>query len=83
MEYKDKWMIVSGIVGEIDNGEVRLVVDQESYDLLDGLFFEYVALKDLPQSAQASANKGQTFTATCKVGNFILGTMYLEDCKER
>ena len=79
--YKGNWVRVTGIVGEVDGGEVRLVVDMESYEILEGLFLDYVALEDLPRDAQARANKGETFTATCKVGSFILGSMNLEDCR--
>ena len=79
--YKDKWVTVTGIVGEIDDGDVRLVTDAASYELFDALLLEYIALQDLPVETQASINKGQEFTATCKMGAYILGTMFLEECR--
>ena len=78
--YKGQWVTVTGLVGEIDGGQVRLVTDMESYRLLD-LMFNYIALKDLQKEVQISVDKGQSITATCKVGNYILGTMFLEDCE--
>ena len=80
LNYKDKWVRITGTVGQVEDGDVRLVVDEESYRVLGSIFIEYIALQDLPREVQASAEKGQQFTATCKVGNYILGTMYLEDC---
>lgn len=80
LTYKDKWVTVTGTVGEVEDGDIRLVVDEESFRVLGSIFIEYIALQDLPKEVQASADKGQQFTATCKVGNYILGTMYLEDC---
>ena len=82
VEYKDKWVTVTGTVGEIEGGEIRLVVDEESYRVLGSIFIEYIALEDLPQEVQVSANRGQKFTATCKVGSYILGSMNLEDCRK-
>ena len=78
--YKGQWVTVTGLVGEIDGGQVRLVTDMESYRLLD-LMFNYIALEDLSKEVQISVDKGQSITATCKVGNYILGTMFLEDCE--
>ena len=81
LNYGGKWVRITGLVGEIEDGEVRLVVDRESYDVLGGLFLEYVALNDLSTEAQASAENGQQFTATCKVGNYIFGTINLDNCR--
>ena len=80
LTYKGKWVSITGMVGQVEDGDVRLVVDEEAYRLLGGIFIEYIALQDLPVEVQASVDKGQQFTATCKVGNYILGTMILEDC---
>ena len=78
---KGKWVRVSGLIGEIDNGQIKLVVDEESFNLI-GVAFQTVDLHDLSTGVQASVNKGERFTATCKVGNYILGSMQLRDCKE-
>ena len=77
---KGKWVTITGTVGEVDDGDIRLVVDEESYRVLGSIFIEYIALRDLPDEVQASVDKGQKFTATCKVGEYVLGTMRLEDC---
>ena len=74
-------MRVSGLIGEIDNGKIQLVVDEESFNLI-GIAVHTVDLNDLPTDVQASANKGERFTATCKVGDYILGSMQLRDCKQ-
>ena len=81
LNYKGTWVRVTGTVGRIDSGEVHLVVDMESYRVLGEIFLEYIALHDLPKEDQARANRGQDFTATCKVSSYILGTMNLRDCK--
>ena len=77
---KGTWVRVQGLIGEIDNGQIQLVVDEESFNLI-GVAFETVDLNDLPTSVQASVNKGERFAATCKVGDFILGSMQLRDCE--
>lgn len=77
---KGTWVRVSGLIGEIDNGQIQLVVDEESFNLI-GIAFQTVDLNDLPTSVQASVNKGERFAATCKVGAFILGSMQLRDCE--
>lgn len=81
LNYNGKWVRITGLVGEIDGGEVRLVVDRESYNVLGQLLLDYIALNDLSQEEQARAEKGQQFTATCKVGNYILGTINLDNCR--
>ena len=81
MEYKGKWVQVTGVVGAIEGGEVRLVADMDSYRLLGQVFLNYIALHDVPQEQQARADKGQEFTAVCKVGEYILGTINLRDCR--
>lgn len=78
---KGTWVRVSGLIGEIDDGRVQLVVDEESFNLI-GITIQTVDLHDLPTSVQASVNKGERFTATCKVGDYILGSMQLRDCKQ-
>ncbi len=82
MNYMGKLITISGVVGEVDDGEVRLVVDMESYRVLGGIFLKYVALDDLSQQEQASANKGEEFTAICEVGNYVSGRIQLEDCRK-
>ena len=73
-------MTITGMVGEVEDGDIRLVVDEESYRLLGSIFIEYIALQDLSKEVQAAAEKGQQFTATCIVGNYVLGTMQLKKC---
>ena len=78
---KGKWVRVSGLIGEIDSGEIRLVVDEDSFNLL-GIALETVNLHDLPSEVQASVNKGERFTATCRVGDFFITSMQLRDCEQ-
>ena len=80
LEYQDTWINITGIVGEIDGGEIRLVVDMRAYTSWD-LFLEYVALHDLPIEVQANVNKNEKFTAVCKVGDYIFGIINLNNCK--
>lgn len=80
MNYKDQWVKVTGIVGQVEDGDVRLVVDMAAYSAFGDLLLEFIALQDLPTEVQASAERDEPFTATCKVGNYVLGTMYLEEC---
>ena len=81
LNYQGKRITITGLVGEIDGGEVRLVVDLASYRALGGLFLNYIALHDLSVEEQARAEKEQEFTATCRVGNYILGTINLRECQ--
>ena len=74
LKYKDKWVTITGTVTKIDGGEVHLGVDG---------WFTTLALHDMTPQEQASADKGQSFTATCKVGSFIIVQMNLRDCKKR
>ena len=78
---KGTWMRVSGLIGEIDGGEIRLVVDEDSFNLL-GIALETVNLHDLPTSVRASLNKGERFIATCKDGDFFITSMQLKDCEQ-
>ena len=71
MQRKGKWVTVTGTVDRIDNGNIYLD---------GGTFLSDVSLDDLPRDVQASVDKGSEFTATCKVGNYILGTMNMERC---
>ena len=73
--YKDKWVTVSGTVDRVEGGEVY-------FRPPDAPGFSDVALHDLPDSVQASVEKNQRFTATCKVKNFVLGTHNLRECRK-
>ena len=74
LNYKGKWVTITGIVRKIEGGKVQLVVDGE-------LFLDYIALNDLSPEEQARAEKGQEFTATCRVGDYFLGTINLDKCR--
>ncbi len=71
-ERKGKWVTVTGRVDGIDSGTVRLGGDG---------FLSGVWLKGLPDEAQIPLNPGDQFTATCKVGNYVLGTIVMDDCR--
>ena len=72
VERKGKWVRVSGTVDRIENGKVYLLGDG---------FLSDVVLQDLSQETQISLNIGDQFSATCKVGNYILGSIFMEDCQ--
>ena len=44
-KYKGNWVTITGIVGEVDGGEVKLVVDLDSYRILGSLFLDYISLR--------------------------------------
>ena len=69
---KDKWVRVSGSVERIDNGKVYLLGDG---------FLSNVVLEDLSQDVQIALNIGQDSSAACKVGDYILGSIYMYDCQ--
>ena len=85
LAYKGRWVEITGTVGAIESGDVRLVVNLEMYSQmvdagLGHILTEYIALQDLPVEVQAGANRGDTFTAVCLVGNYTFGTMLLQHC---
>lgn len=71
-EFKGNWVRVSGVVSKIDSGAVMLEA---------GTLFNEVALRDLARDVQVSVDKGDHFEAVCRVGNYVLFTMYLDDCR--
>ena len=71
-KYKGTWVQVSGIVEGVDSGDVTLA---------GGSLLENVVLQDLPRDVQGSVDKGQRFEAVCRMGNFILFSIYMEDCR--
>ena len=78
-QYKGKRVRVRGQVVKIDGGRVTLGVDATGFGIDEmGLFG--LDLNDLPRDVQVSLNRGQQFTAVCKVGNFVIGTMQMDDC---
>ena len=79
--YMGKWVRISGLVGKIDNGKVSLVTDEEAFSLLGTTFLDTIDLNDLPEEFQINTDVGSRVSATCKVGNYILGTINLDDCK--
>ena len=77
-ERKGSWVRVTGTVREIEGGEVRLYAEDPGFiDVLT----KFISLHDLPVEIQASAVKGQNFTAICKVDNKIWNTMNLRECR--
>ena len=75
---KGTWVRVTGIVREIDDGEVKLYAEEPG---LFDIFNSDVLLHDLTTEQQARAVKGKQFTATCKVGSQGFMSMNLRDCK--
>ena len=72
--YKGKYITITGEVRRIDSGRVTL-----SSGFLS--FGSTVDLRDMPREEQAALDKGQVIYANCKVGNFILGSITLTDCR--
>ena len=66
MERKGNWVTVTGMVGRVESGDVWLVTDLEAFDILGDVFLDHIALQDLPDSVQASVNKGDQFTAPAR-----------------
>ena len=71
-QYKGNWVRIRGQVTKIDGGDVFLGADG---------FLNNVRLQDLSQEEQIALDKGDTVTATCRVGNYILGSIFLEGCE--
>ena len=69
---RGKWVTVSGQIEKIDGGKVYLRGDG---------FLSDVVLEDLSADKQIPLNVGEEFSATCKVGNYILGTIFLNSCQ--
>lgn len=69
---KGTWVTVSGRIENIDRSVVYLEGDG---------FLQNVGLRDLPRDKQIPLNVGQDFSATCKVGNYFLGTIYMNSCQ--
>ena len=90
--YKGEVVQIYGVVGEIERGDVRLVVDDtlSSSSRLAGSLgldigfdmplLQYIALQDLPREQQSMANEGEGFQAICKVEDFVFTSMNLGDC---
>ena len=70
--FKGKWVTVSGQIEKIDRSKVYLRGDG---------FLSDVALQDLSVDKQIPLTVGEEFSATCKVGNYILGTILLNSCQ--
>ena len=69
---KGQWIAVTGNIERIDDGNVYLRGDG---------FISDVVLEDLSQEEQIPLNIGQDFSAVCVVGNYIIGSIYMNDCR--
>ncbi len=78
LERKGTWVRVTGLVHEIDDGEVKLYAEEPG---LFSVFTSEVRLHDLTIEQQALAVKGEKFSAVCKVGSKVFFSMNLRDCK--
>ena len=70
--FRGNWVTVSGEIENIDNSIVYLKGDG---------FLSSVNLRDLPKEDQIPLNVGQEYSATCKVGDYILGSMSMNSCR--
>ncbi len=71
--FKGKWVTVSGQIEKIDDGRVYLRGD--AWGLSN------VALGDLSEEKQIPLNAGEHFSATCKVGDYIIGNIFMNSCQ--
>ena len=78
--YKGKWVRISGLVSTVDGGAVKLAADESSFFAI-GMSVKEVWLNDLSTGAQASVSAGDRVEATCKVGDFIILSIMLNDCR--
>ena len=78
LERKGTWVRVTGVVREIDDGEVKLYAKEPG---LFDIFTSDILIHDLTTEQQARAVKGKEFAATCKVGSQGFMSMNLRDCK--
>jgi hypothetical protein len=78
-QYLGKTVRVTGQVVKIEGGDVTLGVDSTGFGIDESGFFG-VDLRDLSQENQISLDKGDQVSAVCKVGNYVIGTINMEDC---
>ncbi len=71
LEWKGERINITGVVDRVDGGNIYL---------LAGDHLEGVALDDLNRQEQAKWNPGDTVEYACEVGNYVLGTIFMEDC---
>ena len=69
---KGKWVTVFGQIENIDNSIVYLKGDG---------FLSSVHLRHIPKEDQIPLNVGQEYSATCKVGDYVLGSMDMNSCR--
>ena len=69
---KDKWIEIVGVIESIESGDVHLRGNG---------FLSSVVLKNLSTEELIPLDRGDRFTATCKVGSFVPGSMFLRDCR--
>ena len=71
--YKGKYVeLTNAVVIAIESGDVRIAGPLGFLD--DGV------IQNLPTDVQIQLDKGMRISAVCKVGNFILGSMYFDSC---
>ncbi len=76
--FKGKTVHISGVICEIESGEIRLYADEDSQSF--GVCFFDVRLDDLPTDVLAAPSVGDPFQAICEVDEYILGSIFLKDC---
>ena len=71
LEWKGNRINVAGVVDRVDDGKVYLVA---------GDFMDSVALDGLSQEEQAKWNPGDEVEYACDVGDYVFGTISMNDC---
>ena len=68
---KGKMVRVSGYISSIDNSAVTLVDQVNPYGNFTG-----VVVRGIPDTELLRLQKGQQYSTTCKVGDYIIGSIY-------
>ena len=71
LDWKGNRINVTGVVDRVDDGKIYLVA---------GDFLETVALDGLSQEEQAKWNLGDEIEYACDVGDYVFGTILMNDC---
>ena len=74
--YKDKKVLVNGVVCKIESEDVFLGDSDSGCAFL----VDDARLQDIPVEQLMVPSAGDPFTAICTVGEYILGTIFMKDC---
>ena len=78
-KYEGKRVELFGMVGKIDDENVRLIVDEDSF-ATRGRVYPSLDLEDLPLDVRSKLEIGDRFEAVCAVGKNFIGDLRLHHC---